>query len=45
MPIFKELRPYPEDAFELAPDGAEFVIPSYRGAGKNLGTQLKRIVE
>ena len=34
-----------EDAFELAEDGAEFVITRYRDSNANLRTQLIRIIE
>jgi hypothetical protein len=43
-PLFPELRPFLEDCFEQAEDGAEFVITRYREATQNLGTQGKRIV-
>ena len=43
-PIFPELRPYLEDAWTLAPEGAEFVIGRYRDTGANLGTQFRRIL-
>ena len=29
--------------FDEAPEGAEYVIPSYRDRGKNLRTRLERI--
>lgn len=44
IPLFLELRPYLEDAHELAPDGAEFVIGRYRDGNQNLRTQLERII-
>jgi len=44
VPIFPELRPYLEDAHELAPEGAEFVIRHYRRGGTNLRTQLLKII-
>ncbi len=44
VPIFPELRPYLEEAFELAPDGAVFVINRYRDTNKNLRTRLYRII-
>lgn len=44
VPIFPELRPYLEDARELAPEGAEFVIERYRDETQNLRTQLQRII-
>ena len=44
VPIFKELRPYLEEAFELAPEGALHVITRYRDPSTNLRTQLQRIL-
>lgn len=44
IPLFPQLRPFLEDAFELAEPGSEFVISRYRDGDKNLRTQLKRIV-
>jgi integrase len=44
VPIFSELRPYLEEAFELAQDGAVHVISRYRDTNKNLRTRLNRII-
>ena len=44
VPIFPVLRPFLEDAQELAPTNAEFVITRYRSSSTNLRTQLKRII-
>jgi integrase len=44
VPMFPELRPYLEDAFELAEEGAEFVITGHRDAGRNLRTTFKKII-
>jgi integrase len=44
VPLFPELRPFLDDAFEQAADGTEFVITRYRKQTQNLGTQAKRIV-
>ena len=53
MPIFPELRPYLEEAFEAAPDGAVYVVGgNYRAASNgaagwrncNLRTQFERII-
>ena len=44
VPIFPELRPYLEDALELAADKKGFVINRYRDVNKNLRTQLGRIL-
>ena len=53
VPIFPELRPYLEDAHELAVVGAEFVLPSLRKSGAatgdwrsvNVGTQFGKIIK
>lgn len=45
VPIFPELRPYLEEAWELAPKGAEYVIARYRDQNANLRTQLCRIID
>ena len=44
VPIFPELRPYLEAAFDDAAEGTEFVITRYRDANVNLRTQFERIV-
>jgi integrase len=44
VPIFPELRPYLEEVFDLAPEGALHVITRYRDPGANLRTQLQRII-
>ena len=53
IPLFPELRPYLTEAFDLAPDGAEFVVdPRFRRAAMkpagwvntNLRTTFGRIV-
>lgn len=44
VPIFPELRPYLEEAFELAPEGALYVVNRYRDTNNNLRTQLQRII-
>lgn len=54
IPLFAELRPYLAEAFDLAPDGAEFVVdPKYRKAAMgpsgwmnaNLRTTFEKIVK
>ena len=53
VPIFTELRPYLEDAQELAPVGAEFVLQSLRKPGAatgdwrsvNFGTMFGKIIK
>ncbi len=44
VPIFSELRPHLEAAWDQAVDGAEFVINRYRDGNANLRTQLQRII-
>ena len=44
VPIFPELRPYLMEAFELADEGAEFVIGRTRRTSANLRIQLNRII-
>src|SRR5262249_15834499 len=44
VPIFPELRPYLDEAYELAPEGAVHVIGRYRDANANVRTQLQRII-
>jgi site-specific recombinase XerD len=44
VPIFPELRPYLDEAFEQAEPGAVHVIRRYRDTNTNLRTQLRRII-
>lgn len=44
VPIFRELRPYLEDAYELRGD-SPYVISRYRDTNANLRTQLLRIMK
>ena len=44
MPLFPELRPYLEEAWELAAPGAAHVITRWRDSEKNLRTGLLRIL-
>ena len=44
LPLFPELRPHLEAAFDEAPEGTEFVITRYRDATQNMRTQFNRIV-
>ncbi len=44
VPIFPELRPFLDEAFEQAEEGAFYVITRYRDATQNLRTQLERII-
>ncbi len=45
IPIFPELRQALVEAFEQAPEGAEYVIQRYRGGNSNLRTQFIRILK
>ena len=45
IPLFPELRPFLDQAWEQAEEGAEFVITRYRDAKQNLRTQLERIIK
>jgi integrase len=44
VPIFPELRPYLEDAFEQAEPGTVFLINRYRDPAVNLRTQFLRVI-
>ena len=44
VPIFPELRPYLDAAWDEVGDGVEFVISRYRDGNTNLRTQLNRII-
>ncbi len=44
VPIFPELRPYLDAAWDAAKEKAEFVITRYRDRNANLRTQFNRIV-
>lgn len=44
VPLFPELATILREAFELAPEGAEFVVSRYRDAGQNLRTQFEKII-
>ena len=44
VPIFKELKPYLEQAFEQAQTGSEYCIGRYREPNQNLRTQFGRIL-
>ena len=45
VPIFPELRPYLEAAWDQATEGAEYVVTRYRDCNANLRTQLLRIID
>jgi hypothetical protein len=44
VPIFPELRPYLDTAWDMAAEGAVHVITRNRGTNANLRTQLGRII-
>lgn len=44
VPLFPELRPHLEGAFDAAEPGTEFVITRYRDKNSNLRTQFERII-
>ncbi len=45
IPIFPELMPHLEAAWEAASPGAEYLINRYRNKGSNMRTQMTRIVK
>ncbi len=45
VPIFPELRPYLEECFELAQEGAVHVITRYRDSNANLRTTFMKIIK
>jgi hypothetical protein len=44
VPLFPELRPHLEAAFEQAAPGTEYVVTRYRSAKVNLRTHFERII-
>ena len=44
VPLFPELRPHLEQAWDEAAPGATFIITRYRDRNSNLRTQLERII-
>jgi integrase len=44
IPIFPELRPYLEAAWDQATPGTKYIITRYRDSNANLRTQLERII-
>jgi integrase len=45
VPIFPELRPFLDEAFSMASEGENWVVPMLAGdADKNLGTRLRKII-
>ena len=45
VPLFPELRAELMDAFELAPEGAEYVVHHHRDRTANLRTHMRRIID
>lgn len=45
IPMFPELKPHLEAAFDDAPVGAKFVVQRYRDQDANLRTHLQRIIQ
>ena len=45
VPIFPELLPLLQEAFDMAEEGTEYVIQRYRNPAQNLRTQLQRIIK
>jgi len=45
IPLFPELRPLLEEAFDQAEPGSLYVISHYRGENQNLRTQFQRILQ
>ena len=45
VPMFPELKPLFQDAFDEAPEGAVYCLDRYKGEWSNLGTHMKRIIE
>jgi len=44
IPLFPELLPLLQEAFDMAEEGTEYVIQRYRNPAQNLRTQLQRII-
>ena len=44
VPIFPEILPFLQEAWEAAPEGAVWVFPSVRSGAKNLRTWLERAI-
>jgi len=45
VPLFPELRPYLEAAFDAAPEGSVYVVERYRDPSQNLRTMFQRILK
>jgi len=45
VPLYPELRPFLEAAFEAAEDGAEFVVTKLKNGEQNLGTMFRKIIK
>jgi hypothetical protein len=44
IPLFPELRPHLEAAFDEAEPGSEYIITKYRTCNANLGGWMKRVI-
>ncbi len=45
VPLFAKLRPILQDAHDVAPDGAEFIVPNCRSIAKNFRKGLTRAIK
>ena len=45
VPLFTDLTPFLEDAYELSDGKGDYVIYRYRDSESNLQTQLHRIIK
>lgn len=45
VPMFPELRPLFQDAFDQAPEGAIYCLHQYKGQWSNLGVHMARIIQ
>jgi hypothetical protein len=45
VPLFPELRPFLDEAYQMASEGSSWVVPILEGKGtKNLGTTFRKII-
>src|SRR5262249_827120 len=44
IPLFPELKPYLDECYDLAPEGAVYVIGTYRDVTKNFRTRFMKII-
>jgi integrase len=45
VPLFPELRPFLDQAYDDAPEGAVYVVAHYRDSDQNLRTHFERIIK